>query len=78
MKTTPSLTSVIFSAVVFAAGAASAANFGEDVAFLKKHTDVIVLRDKAFLVRKIPTAMEYSQNLNLVGLNSIKQKMIFG
>ena len=47
MKTTPSLTSVLFSAVVFAAGAASAASFGEDVAFLKKHTDVIVLRDKA-------------------------------
>ena len=51
MKTTPSLTSVIFSVVVFAAGAAFAASFGEDVAFLKKHTDVIVLRDKAFLVR---------------------------
>ena len=51
MKTKQFLTSVIFSAVVFAAGAASAANFGEDVAFLKKHTDVIVLRDKAFLVR---------------------------
>jgi hypothetical protein len=47
MKTTPSLTSVIFSAVVFAAGAASAAGFGEDVAFLKKNTDVIALRDKA-------------------------------
>ena len=46
MKKTPLLTSLLFSAFVFAAGAASAASFGEDVAFLKKHTDLIVLRDK--------------------------------
>jgi hypothetical protein len=29
-----------------------------------------------FLIRKIPTAMKYAKNLNFVGLNSIKQKVI--
>jgi hypothetical protein len=51
MKTKQFLTSVLSTAVLWSTGAAFAASFGEDVAFLKKHTDVIVLRDKAFLVR---------------------------
>ena len=47
MKTKQFLTSVLSTAVLWSTGTAFAASFDEDVAFLKKHTDVIVLRDKA-------------------------------
>lgn len=47
MKTKQFLTSVLSTAVLWSTGTAFAGSFDEDVAFLKKHTDVIVLRDKA-------------------------------
>lgn len=47
MKTSPVRNLLLSSALLFTASAASAASFGEDIAFLKKHTEVIVLRDKA-------------------------------
>ena len=47
MKTSPVRNLLLSSALLFTASTASAASFGKDITFLKKHTEVIVLRDKA-------------------------------
>ncbi len=47
MKTSPVRNLLLSSALLFTASTTSAASFGKDITFLKKHTEVIVLRDKA-------------------------------
>ena len=47
MKTSPVLSLLLSSVWLLAPSTSPAASFGEDIAFLKKHTEIIVLRDKA-------------------------------